>query len=98
MLCDIVDDMDRALKFIYTHLRAHAADTKAYSAATRGLQEKVQRLKRREEANMAWRFQRGLVTDHVREGADETILMGRLECAMVGTGRPGGAHKGEGAR
>ena len=43
--CDIVDDMDRALKFIYTHLKAHTADTKAYEAAARGLHEKVQRLK-----------------------------------------------------
>jgi hypothetical protein len=44
--CVIVDDMDRALKLIYAHLKAHAADAKAYETAAKSLHEKVQRLKK----------------------------------------------------
>jgi hypothetical protein len=38
--------MDRALKLIYAHLKAHAADAKAYETAAKSLHEKVQRLKK----------------------------------------------------
>jgi hypothetical protein len=38
--------MDRALKFIYTHLKAHTADAKAYVVAAQGLHARVQCLKK----------------------------------------------------
>jgi hypothetical protein len=46
--CDIVDAMDKSLKFIYTQLKTHAEDTKAYERATKSIQEILARSKRRD--------------------------------------------------
>ena len=45
--CDIVDAMDGSLKFIYTRLKTHAGEAKAYEAAAREINAKVTKLKAR---------------------------------------------------
>jgi hypothetical protein len=45
--CDIVDAMDGSLKFIYTRLKTHAEEAKAYVEATRDINTKVAGLKAR---------------------------------------------------
>lgn len=45
--CDIVDAMDQALKFIYTQLKTHAEDAKAYEAAVKSINATVAKLKGR---------------------------------------------------
>ncbi len=46
--CDIVDAMDKSLKFIYTQLKTHAEDAKAYEQATKSIQEILARSKQRD--------------------------------------------------
>lgn len=50
--CEIVDAMDRSLKFVYTQLKTHAEDARAYRDAAINLSRKVAELKqpKREEA------------------------------------------------
>ncbi len=45
--CDIVDLMDKSLKFIYTRLKTHAQDAKVYELAAKSLNAKVAKLKSR---------------------------------------------------
>jgi hypothetical protein len=44
--CDIVDGMDQALKFIYTRLKTHAEDARAYEQAVKTMHAKLDRLKK----------------------------------------------------
>lgn len=46
--CDIVDAMDRSLKFIYTQLKTHAEDAKAYEQAVKKIHGSVAELKQRD--------------------------------------------------
>jgi len=43
--CDIVDAMDRSLKFIYTQIKTHAEDAKAYEQAAKSIHDTVAKLK-----------------------------------------------------
>jgi len=45
--CDIVDAMDKSLKFIYTQLKIHAEDARAYEQAVKSIHETVTKLKQR---------------------------------------------------
>ena len=45
--CDIVDAMDGSLKFIYTRLKTHVGEAKAYEAAAKEINAKVTKLKAR---------------------------------------------------
>jgi len=47
--CDIVDAMDRSLKFVYTQLKTHTEDAKAYEAAAKNINATVAKLKGREK-------------------------------------------------
>lgn len=46
--CDIVDAMDRSLKFIYTQIKTHAEDAKAYQQAAKSIHVTVAKSKQRD--------------------------------------------------
>lgn len=47
--CDMVDAMDRSLKFVYTQLKTHTEDAKAYEEAAKSINATVGKLKGREK-------------------------------------------------